>query len=266
MPDEDLIESAPRPQSGFRRRAGAALHGRWGVVAVLIVGLVAGSVGGYLVGSNRPQLAGLGSPYFGFLPGTGFDYTELQFDENYGRPPLPTLTPADLVALGERVGAEVHILSAQSAVPVLCGTSLGQPGSTTLGQPDNTAVEYPSTVFNVADGRVVELLWPHPDAEAASRTLHTLVFQAQLCPELPDYQAMVRSSGVLTGLGDEYVVLDREPMNPDAQGALFATTALVRVGADLIEITVAAEDQAVPEAENRCLLIAAVAVQVASGG
>lgn len=258
MPDEDLIESAPRPQSGFRRRAGAALHQRWGVAAMLIVGLVAGSVGGYLVGSNRPQLAGLGSPYFGFLPGTGFDYTELQFDENYGRPSLQTLSSQDLAALGERVTAEVHILSAQSAIPVLCGTSLGQPGI--------VEADYPSTVFTVSDGRITELVWPHPDAEAASRTLHTLVFQAQLCPELPDHQAMVRSRGVLTGLGDEYVVFDREPMNLDAQGGLHATTVLVRVGADLIEITVAAEDQAVPEAETRCLLTAAVAVQVASGG
>lgn len=258
---EDLIESAPRPHSAFRRRFDSALHQRWGVVTVLIVGVLAGSLGGYLAGRAHPRtLAGLGYVFFTVDQGEVSIAFGEQLDPNYGRPPPPTLTTQDLAALDEVVRAEVVILSAQSVVPVLCDTAIGQPGSNRGG-----GSAYPSTIFNVEGGRISELVWPLANAAAASRTLHTLVFQAQLCPDLPASNASIRSSGVVNGIGDEYVVFYGQPTLGNSPGAVYRTTALVRVGADLIEVSFTSDLVAAPDAENRCLQAAAVAAQLAAG-
>lgn len=261
--DEDLIESVPRPPSAVRRKADALLHHPAGAIGLLVLGLVAGSLGGFAVGHSNPRsLAGPGYvylPFAGFDPGLfGLDQSGAgSADPNFGREPLPTLTADDLAGLGEQVGRELSILSAQSAIPILCNTGIGQPGSTTLG--------YPSSVFGLDDGSVAELIWSHADAAAASRALHTLVFQAQLCPDLPELNATVRSSGVLNGLGDEYVIFSREPTAASGADAVFATIVLVRVDADLIEIGFTSELVQASDAEARCLQIAATAVARALG-
>jgi len=258
--DEDLIESTPRPESAWRRRFKPALGHPGAAAAILVVGLLAGSLGGFLVGRSDPRpLAGLGYLFLGFE--NGFDPSlRPPSDPNYGRQPLSTLTADDLSAVGEEVVRQLSIVSAQSAIPVLCETSIGQPGG-----PSFLDVSYPSTVFRVDDGQFKELIWPHADPEAAARTLHTLVFQAQLCPDVADVQASVRTTGVLNGIGDEYVMFFREPTvsGPDT---FFATVALVRVGADLIEVSFISDVIDHPDAEARCLRVAEAAVQAASVG
>ncbi len=258
MTDEDLIESVPHQRSAWRRRADLALRRPGAAVAFLMVGLVIGAMGGFIVGYSNPQeRAGLGYFYLPFEL-TGPDALgDDPFGQTYGRTDLPMLTREDLAALGEQVTREYGVLSAQSAVPVLCETSLGQPGSTTVG--------YPSKVFGVLGGRIAELVWSHPDAAAASTTLHTLVFQAQLCPDLSTTAASIRSSGVLIGMGDEYVIFTQQPTT-DGPDAVFATSALIRLGADLIEVAFASDGVAAPDAELRCLRAAAVAVQKAAEG
>lgn len=258
--DEDLIESASRPKSAWRRRFEPALgHPGW-AATILVAGLLAGSVGGFVVGHGNPRtLAGLGYPAFAFE--SGLDPTGLPpTDPNYGREPLSILTAQDLSAIGEMVIRELTIVSAQSAIPVLCETSIGQPGGPSL-----LDVRYPSTVFRVDDGQFTEMIWPHVDPVAASRTLHTLVFQAQLCPNVPNSQATVRASGVLNGVGDEYVLFFREP-TVSGPNTFFATVALVRAGADLIEISFISDIIDIPDGEARCLRVAEAAVQIASGG
>lgn len=258
---EDLIESAPRSHSAFRRRFDSALHHRWAVVSVLIVGLIVGSLGGYLAGRAHPRtLAGLGYIFSYVDQGDVSIAFGEQLDPNYGRPPPPTLTSQDLAALDEVVRAEVVIVSAQSAIPVLCDTAIGQPGTS-----NGFGGSFPSTIFNVEGGRISELVWPLADAAAASRMLHTLVFQAQLCPDLPDSNASIRSSGVVNGIGDEYVVFYGQPTLGNSPGAVYRTTALVRVGSDLIEVSFTSDLVAAPDAETRCLQAAAVAAQVAAG-
>lgn len=258
--DEDLIESAPRPRSAWRRRLDPALGHPAAAAAILVVGLLAGSVGGFLVGHNNPRtLAGLGYLFLGFE--SDFDFLAgPPFDPNYGREPLPILTADDLSAIGEEVVRQFTIISAASAIPVLCETSIGQPGG-----PSIMDASYPSIVFRVDDGQFTEMIWPHADPLAAARTLHTLVFQAQLCPDVPDPQATVRTTGVLNGVGDEYVLFFREPTT-SAPDTFFATVALVRLGAELIEIAFDSELIDRPDAEARLLAVAEAAVQIASGG
>lgn len=261
MTEEDLIESAPRPPSAWRRRSETPLGRPSGAMALLVVGVLAGSIGGYIAGQGIPRtLSGLG--YLGISMDVG-DQAVLGLGavaQAVARPPPPTLASDDLIELGENVTRQFSVLSGQSAIPVLCETSIGQPGTS-----DPVDVDYPSTVFLVDGGQFSQLIWPRVDATAAGRTLHTLVFQAQLCPDLPNSQATVRTSGVLTGIGDEYVVFHREPTMA-APRILVATVVLVRVGADLIEISFAA-DGAVPEdAEVRCLRVAEAAVREAVGG
>ncbi|MDQ4038420.1 MAG: hypothetical protein M3313_08745 [Actinomycetota bacterium] len=260
--DEDLIESVQRPRSAWQRRVDRLLRRPAMPAALLVVGLIAGSGSGYLVGQSNPRmLAGLG--YF-FLPaegGEGLDPFEVpSSDPDYGRAPLPILTADDLAAIGEDVVGELTIVSARSTIPVLCDTSIGQPGGPTFMD-----VRYPSTVFRVGDGQFTELIWPHADPLAAARTLHTLVFQAQLCPDVHNSETAVRTTGVLNGIGDEYVLFFREPTTsgPDT---FFATVALVRLGADLIEVSFVPEIIDIPDAEARCRRVAEAAVERASGG
>lgn len=260
LPEDDLIESADKPPTALQHRLRHALRRPAGAALLLVLGLIAGSIGGYLVGQNNSQvLSGIHGYSLTFEQFPAGPSVGSPFGPTYGREPIEMLTADDLAALGENVSREVSIVSAQSSIPVLCGTSVGQPGTDYLGLSSR------AVFFGVEDGDITQLIWPQADDAAASGTLHTLVFQAQLCPEVPNYQARVTSRGVLSGIGDEYVIFSREPINPDAQGGLHSTTVLVRVGADLIEIAVTHVDRAVPDAEARCIRFAAAAAQKADG-
>ncbi len=246
--DEDLIESTSRPRSASRRQAEAALHHRSVAAALLALGLVAGSIGGYLVGHNDPRT----------LAAVGFLSSFVPFEQTYGRPPLATLTSEDLSAIGEKVDRQLRVSSAQSAIPVLCGTGMGQPGT-----PSFFGLSYPAIVFGVVGGQLTELVWPQVDEATASGVLRTLVTLAQGCPEIPQLQATIATGGLLSGIGDEYAVFTRRPTSAD-QAAFTTTAALVRVGADVIEISFAADGTAVVDPESRCLQVAATAVRVAA--
>lgn len=154
---------------------------------------------------------------------------------------------------------EISVLSAQSVIPVLCDTSIGQPGTPTYRD-----LRYPATVFRVDGGQITQLLWPRADVASASGTLHTLVLQAQQCPAVPNSEATISTGGVQSGIGDEYAVFYRQPTRSGTD-LLYATVVLVRVGADLIEVSFTS-DIDIPDAEARCLRAAAAAAQKATGG
>lgn len=262
MTDEDLIESAQRAKSGFQRRVETALPHGAVVVALLVLGLVVGSLGGFAVGhSNQRTLTGLGYVFIGPFPLAEPSLELTPFEQAYGRSQLPSLTRADLVALGENVTRDYGVFSARSAIPIMCGTSVGQPGT-----PTYLDLRYPSTVFDVDGGEIRQLIWPQPDRASASGTLHTLVFQAQQCPEVPNFQTSVVTDGVRTGIGDEYATFAQQPTVAGDPGTLFASVVLVRLGADLIEIAFTSDGIAVDQAEDRCLRVAAAAVERASTG
>lgn len=259
---EDLIESASRPKSAWWQRLGPMLPHPAAAAAILVVGLLAGLVGGFVVGQGNPiTLTSLGYAFVGPYP-PGERPLELKpFEQSYGRPPLPTLSQEDVAALGEDVTREYGVISARSAIPVMCGASLGQPGT-----PTYLDLRYPSTVFGVDGGEISELVWPQPDAPSASATLRSLVFQAQQCPEVPNFQTSVVTGGVQSGIGDEYATFSQQPTVAGDPGALFASVVLVRLGADFIEIAFSSDGLAVPDADARCLRVAEAAVDRASGG
>lgn len=249
-PSEDLIESVQRPQPAWRRRVDRLLHRPATAAALLVVGLIAGSVSGYVVGHANPQT----------LAGAGYLLNTFERPEQmYGRPGLPMLTVEDLTALGEQVHQEQLVGSAQSAVPVLCDTGLGQPGT-----PDFRGLSYPAIVFGVEGGQLTELVWPQADEAAASGILRTLVSQARECPNVPSPLASITTGGSLSGIGDEYAVFTRQPTSP-AQSAYTTTAVLVRLGPDLIEISFVADGTASVDPEARCLRGATAAVERAGG-
>lgn len=262
MTDEDLIESLHRPPPQWQRRVRALLRHPAAAVSLLLLGLLAGSVGGFVVGQGNPRtLAGPG--YFYGPPLSPFEQGDpfAPFEQTYGRAQPPLLTGQDMVALGESVRREISILSGQSAIPALCSASLGQPAPNSLG------LSYPATQFGVDGGDITELIWPRPDEGAASGTLRTFVVQAQACPDVTGIETgTITTGGVATGIGDEYAIFTREPPASGPPGGFYMTVILVRVGADLIEITFTSAPDAVPLAEARCLRVAAAAAAKAIGG
>jgi hypothetical protein len=262
VPEDDLIESAPlRPPSALRRWAQRIL-GRPAVgAALLVIGLIAGSLSGYILGQqNPPELGGIYAYFRGFEQFPVSPLTEASVDPAYGRTPIPTLTAEDLAALGENVTRQFSVLSGRSAIPVLCATSVGQPGSTS-----EPGTGYPSTVFQVRGAEITQLIWSHPDAAAASGALRTLISQAVACPDVPNLEMRVTTSGQRYGIGDEYAFFYRRPLVADSPEATYAVVVLVRVGADLIEIALANED-AIGVDEGRCYRVAEVAARRAAGG
>ena len=264
LPEDDLIESADKPPTALQHRLRHALRRPAGAAVLLVLGLVAGSIGGYLVGQNNSQvLSGIHGYSLGFGTFSGSPLADSPFDQTYGRNPLPMLTSEDLAALGENVTRQFSVLSARSAIPVLCGTSVGQPGST------SAAGGTPSTDFVVQGAEISELVWMHPDATAASGTLRTLVLQASQCSEIPDFGIRVTTSGLRYGIGEEYAFFYREPLNTVSDAtlpvAMDAIVVLVRLGSDLIEIAMTTADAAGVD-EARCYAVAEVAVRKAVGG
>lgn len=166
----------------------------------------------------------------------------------------------ELAALGENVSRQFSVLAARSAIPVLCAQIAGPADAT---YPNDQNVRYPSTVFEVDGGTIAQLVRPHFDAAAASGALQTLVSRAGQCPAVPNARATIVSGGVQSGIGDEYAIFSRTPTGPDE---FFATVVLVRVGPELIEMSLTSDVVAAPDAEARCIRAARAAVQKALGG
>ena len=261
MNDEDLIESPPRPPSAWQGRAQRLLRRPAAGAALLVIGLIAGSVSGYVVGHNDPVILGGIYQYSqGFTLVTASPPPEPFIDETYGRTPLPSLTADELAALGENVSRQFSVLAARSAIPVLCAQIAGPADAT---YPNDQNVRYPSTVFEVDGGTITQLVRAYFDAAAASGALQTLVSRAGQCPAVPNARATIVSGGVQSGIGDEYAIFSRTPTGPDE---FFATVVLVRVGPELIEMSLTSDVVAAPDAEARCIRAARAAAQKALGG
>ncbi|CAN5328850.1 hypothetical protein BH24ACT9_BH24ACT9_13520 [soil metagenome] len=259
--EEDLIESTAHPRAAWRLRAERIVKRPAAVAVLLVSGLIVGSVTGYFVGHNdRRVVAGISPDSLGLEQvAEGLIFTGQPVDQIPGPTPIPTLTPEDVSALGENVTRQITVLIGRSTIPVLCGTSLQQPG-TSYG----VDLGYSSTAFQVDGGRITQLVWPRPGEAAASGTLQTLAFQAQQCPDVPEVEATITTSGVQTGIGDEYAVFHRRPTRagPDV---VDATVVLVRVGPGLIEMSFTSDVIDRPDAEGRSLRAAAAAAEVATG-
>ncbi len=265
MTDEDLIESMPRPPSAWQRRAQRLLRRPAAGAMLLVLGLIAGSISGYIVGQSNPRTM---SGIYGYsldveaqaegrLPGS-------PFDQSLGGEPVPLLTPEDLTALGEQVTRQFDVLSGRSAIPSLCGTSIGQPGTSTTG------LSVPSRTFLLPDGSITELVWSHASDAQAAGALITLATQAQRCPDASSAlvgSTTVATSGLATGIGTQHAVFTFTPL-PVSDGepvAGFVTVILVQLGADLVEVSFSSTVD-VPTALRRVERIAQSALTMIANG
>ena len=261
MTEEELIESAARPKAAWQLWSERMMQRRAVATGLLVFGLIAGSLTGYFVGRNDPMLlSGISAEPTLLDPGTGgFVFTGEPFEPIPGPPPMRTLTTQDVSAIGENVTQQVTVLIGRSALPVLCGISLEPDAGFGMG------AGYSSTRFHLDDGILTQLVWMRTSDTAASGILQTLAFQAQQCPDLPDTAATLTTSGVLTGIGDEYAVFHNRP-NAATPGAEYSTVVLVRVGSSLIEISFSSTGRDLPDAESRSVRAAIAAVKKATGG
>ena len=181
-----------------------------------------------------------------------------------GRAPVPLLTPDDLAALGEQVTRQFDVLSGRSAIPPLCGTSIGQPG-TSIGGPS-----FPSRTFLLPDGSISELVWSHPSDSQAAGALITLAAQAQRCPDASGElvgSMTVATSGLASGIGTQHAVFTFTPLPvaADEPVAGFVTVLLVQLGADLIEVSFSSTVD-VPTALRRIERLAQSALTLIANG
>lgn len=214
--------------------------------------------------SNPRTLSGIYGYSLGFGPIADSPLAGGPFDQTYGRTQVPLLTPEDLAALGENVTRQFDVLTGRSAIPPLCGTSIGQPGTS------NNGLSYPSRNFLVPDGSITELVWSHASDAQAAGALITLVAQAQRCPDASSElvgSTTVTTSGLVSGIGTQYAVFTFTPLPvpADMPVAGFVTVILVQVGADLIEVSFSSTVE-VPTALRRVERVAqSVLTAIANG-
>ncbi|MGI8721986.1 MAG: hypothetical protein ACR2JG_07135 [Geodermatophilaceae bacterium] len=269
--DEDLIESEPSSPrtSELRRRLDILVPTTVGrrvlvsvAAAVLVLGLVAGFLVGTLSGTEPTGALALqsrGAPEGRYLP----IVPEVALEEEaeaviavaFAR---GFLTLLDLEELGEAVQSERYGLADPSGLKGLCGLeSRPESGQVPQGPSGNVTV-FSSVSFELADATVNERIGPDLDVLAAS-TLRGTVQLAQSCPV--DTGTAAQTDGIQTGIGDEYAVFTVRRTDPVPGNIGTSIVVLVRVGGQLIELTLSPEGgPEVPDGLTRALRIAEVAV------
>ena len=267
-PDEDLIESEPAsPRSSeLRRRLEILVPATVGrnvlatvAAAVLVLGLMAGFVVGTLSGTEPTGALALqsgGAPEGGYIPIIPDDsalegVVAVAFAAGL-------LTYQDLATAGELAMSGSYGLADPSGLDGLCGI-ISRPDFSPI--PPQPGVEY--TVFGsasyvLAGATLTQRIGPDLDVLAAS-TLRGTVQLAQDCSDGGDVTA--RSAGIQTGIGDEYAVFSVDRVDPSTGDIDTSITILVRVGGQLLELTLtSAGGPEVPDGLARALRIAEVAV------
>jgi len=273
---EDMIESKPKSGHGTEMRRRLALlvpasMGRRLVAGIAAATLVLGLVAGFLVGNisgaeptermepTQAQAQEGAPPDGGYIPIVP-DGSPLEED---GVVVLSLsgalLTQQDLAGVGETTalgGSYGSVVSAES--DQLCGlSSSAEP----VPFPPETGVDYTvfdSVSFVLAGASLTERIGPDLDVLSAS-TLRARIELARNCPN--GTGLTVSTEGVQTGIGDEYAVFTMERTDPASSSIQKSILVLVRVGGQLIELTLsAAGDTGLPDGLNRVLRIAEVAV------
>ncbi|MGI8721985.1 MAG: hypothetical protein ACR2JG_07130, partial [Geodermatophilaceae bacterium] len=168
------------------------------------------------------------------------------------------LTFQDLSSAGEPALSGSYGMADPSGLDGLCGIT-SRPEF--LPIPPQPGVEY--TVFGsasyvLAGAALTQRIGPDLDVLAAS-TLRGTVQLAQDCSVPGDVTA--RTAGIQTGIGDEYAVFSVDRVDPSTGEIDTSITILVRVGGQLLELTLtSAGGPEVPDGLARALRIAEVAV------
>ncbi len=276
-PDEDLIESeAPSSATTTLRRRLEGLVppmvGRKVVGGIAAAALVLGLAAGLVVGNNfgtekeaARQAQEGGGPPGGYIPIVP-DGSPLEED---GVVVLSLsgalLTQQDLAGVGETTalgGSYGSVVSAES--DELCGlSSSAEP----VPFPPGAGVEYTvfdSVSFVLAGASLTERIGPDLDVLSAS-TLRARIELARNCSSSTGLA--VSTEGVQTGIGDEYAVFTVERTDPASGSIQRSILVLVRVGSQLVELTLsAAGGTEVPDGLARALRIAEAAVMRMQAG
>jgi len=266
--DEDLIESdAPsRSVSKLRQRLELLVPPRVGrrflggvTLGALALGLVAGYLAGSTAGDDGSESTQSGTESGGsdeprFVPyipeGSPFDEGVVIFTGG-----AAVLTLDDLIALGERplpqsVQPGVNVASALDG---LCADPHALPPGPVA---NNGAVG--AARFELTDAMLSELISPDLDVLAAS-TLRAEVQLAQTCADSD--VLTVDTEGVLEGIGDEYASFTVRRTDPDSGAVTTGYVILVRVGGQLIEVSLTSEgEMEKAEGLTRTMRIAEAAV------
>lgn len=275
-PDEDLIESeAPSSATTtFRRRLERLVPpvvGRKVVGGIAAAALLLGLAAGLLVGNNfgtekeaAPRAQESASPPDGYIPivpdGSSLEEDRVVVLSLSGA----LLTLQDLAGVGETTALPGSYGSVESAESdQLCGLSArAEP----VPFPSEAGVEYTvfdSVSFVLAGASLTERIGPDLDVLSAS----TLRARIELARNCSSTGLTVSTEGVQTGIGDEYAVFTVQRRDP-ASGPLHSSIlVLVRVGSQLVELTLTSEATAeVPDGLARALRIAEAAVMRMQAG
>lgn len=267
--DEDLIESeAPSPRvTEIRRRLDLLIPGmvsRKVMGGIAIVAIALGLLGGFLVGNAPDQDAAEQTsaetgptPDGGYIPIVPDPVLEepgivvLSVDAGY-------LSVADLASVGETALPGGHALGPTSEPDRICGIAGGAETVLLPQAPGREYVVVGSASFLLANASLTEWISPDLDVLSAS-TLRARVELAQRCSSSDGLT--VRTDGVQDGIGDEYAVFIVDRPDPVSGEIETSIVVLVRVGGQLIEISLTPQGgNAVPDGLNRALRIAEVAV------
>jgi len=267
-PHEDLIDSEPASPrtSELRRRLEMLVPATVGrkvlltvAATVLVLGLVAGFLVGTLSGTEPTGTLALqsgGGPERGYITVVPDDsalegVVAVAFAAGL-------LTYQDLSTAGELAMYGSYGLPDPSGLDGLCG-SISRPDFFPI--PPQPGVEY--TVFGsasyvLAGATLTQRIGPDLDVLATS-TLRGTVQLAQDCSAGGDVTA--RTTGIQTGIGDEYAVFSVDRVDPSTGEINTSITILVRVGGQLLELTlISAGGPEVTDGLARGLRIAEVAV------
>lgn len=268
--DEELIESAaPSARVTEIRRRFALLVpaavGRKFVVGVAVAALILGLGAGFLIGNvSGDQRTGQTEVQEGPPPDGGYipiiPEGSLQAEQRVIvlSTAAGSLTQEDLEGLGEAVLPQASALVPTSGLDGVCGI-VSTPEIVPL--PQGPGVGYGvlgSVAFRLVEATLRQRIGPDLDVLAAS-TLRGTVELAQSCPSSAGLT--VRTDGVQTGTGDEYAVFLVSRTDPALGQIETSIVVLVRVGGQLVELTLSPEGGAeVPDGLARALRIADAAV------
>lgn len=270
-PEEDLIESVSpsKTSTELRRRVDTlfpATVGRKVLGTFVAAALVLGMVAGFLFGTStqRGELPSAGDQAVvgadgGLIPVVP-DGARLEAGVLVYTLGADFLTVADLETVGEQAAGigGAYEPDGASALVGRCGRVEAVPETVPPLDYETGYAAFGSIAFTLVDAGLTQRISPDLDVFSAS-TLRGTVELARSCPT--DADVTVRTEGVQTGIGDEYAVfiIGTPGATPDTiEGSI---SVIVRVGGQLMELTLTPTQSEVSDAVGRALRIAEVAVE-----
>jgi len=251
---EDVIGSPPTRLDDLISRVDSRVPQSYGRAAVLAVAVVAAMVG-LLIGYQLTPGPRIAEPAGGTTAPavTDSEAASGSLEAGLGR---GLLTLADLAATGELASGGTYTRGSASALPDPCApVAPGAAGVSYLPGPRGaTAVS-----FRIVGGSVTERVTVLADDAQASSRLRASITSARTCPI--DSAVTVELAAIGPGLGEESVPVDETVhvlVHRDYPSGSSTTVSvlLIRVGAVLVEFSLAGPSSTATDSSARCLTFA----------